>query len=94
MKKKENLKKKLTLYKINDNIDPFDGYLKKISQEEHFSFTESTWSNMEKRLNNNPKKINTKMLDKIKYEKSKLIAKNGRSVHLSSKQNGTITKLN
>jgi hypothetical protein len=48
------------LYKINDNIDPFDGYLKKISQEEHFSFTESTWSNMEKRLNNNPKKINLK----------------------------------
>ena len=48
------------MYKINDNIDPFDGYLKKISQEEHFSFTESTWSNMEKRLNNNPKKINLK----------------------------------
>ena len=48
------------MYKINDNIDPFDGYLKKISQEEHFSFTESTWSNMEKRLNNNPKKIKLK----------------------------------
>lgn len=46
--------------KNNENIDPFDGYLKKISQEEHFSFTESAWSNMEKRLNNNPKKFNLK----------------------------------
>ena len=42
--------------KNNENIDPFDGYLKKISQEEHFSFTESAWLNMEKRLNDNPRK--------------------------------------